>query len=524
VTGPSPDRPRRVITLGASPIELGDVVSVARHRADVALGPDAIARLERGRRLLERLAQGEQPVYGVTTGVGKLKDSVIPVEERRHLQKNLVLSHAAGVGPPLSEPETRSVLLLLAASLARGHSGVRAVLVQRVVDCLNRGVHPVIPERGSVGASGDLAPLAHAALCLIGEGEAVLDGARLTAREALARAGLEPLILEMKEGLALLNGTHLMAGLGVLLVDEAERLAKLADVTGAMTLEALMGTNAAFDPRIHALRPHPGQLAVAANLRALTSDSAIIASHRDCTRVQDAYSLRCMPQVHGAAREAMRFVRGLLEREINSVTDNPLLCWDHGQDDDGVVLSGGNFHGQPLALALDMLAIGLTQLGGIAERRIDRLVNPLTNEGLPAFLSPHGGVHSGYMIAQYVAAALVSECKAWSHPASVDSIPTSGLQEDWNSMGAGAALKARQVLANVRQVLAIELLLSAQALDLRAPLTAGAGSRAAQAAVRRAIAHLDHDRMLQADLAAALGLVERGAVTAAVESAVGALA
>jgi len=500
-------------------LAIADVLAVARDRATVLLDPDAAARLATGRRALEELARGGQAIYGVTTGVGKLKDTVIPHEDRRQLQRNLVLSHAAGVGPALDPRETRSVLLLLAASLSRGHSGVRPAVVEHLIACLNRGLLPVIPERGSVGASGDLAPLAHVAACLIGEGEAAVDGVRLPSREALRRAGLEPLTLEMKEGLALLNGTHLMAGIGALLVDEAERLARLADIAGAMSLEALMGSHAAFDWRIHALRPHPGQIDVAANLRALTRDSAIIASHRDCTRVQDAYSLRCMPQVHGAAREAIRFAREIIAREINSVTDNPLLF-----PDDGIVLSAGNFHGQPLALALDTLAIGLTQLAGISERRIDRLVNPLTNEGLPPFLSPHGGLHSGYMIAQYVAAGLASECKGWSHPASVDSIPTSGFQEDYNSMGAGAALKARQVTRSLRQVLAIELLLGAQALDLRAPLTPGAGSRAAHAALRAAVPPLDTDRFLSADLAAALAVVEAGALEAAVASAIGDLA
>jgi histidine ammonia-lyase len=507
------------VTLGGSRLAIADVVAVARDAVTVALDPAATVRLVSGRRALEDMARSDQAIYGVTTGVGKLKDTVIPHEDRRRLQENLVLSHAAGVGPALEAPETRSVLLLLAASLARGHSGARPAVVEQLIACLNRGVLPVIPERGSVGASGDLAPLAHVAACLIGVGEATMGGVRLPAREALGRAGLEPLTLEMKEGLALLNGTHVMAGLGVLLVDEAEGLARLADIAGAMSLEALMGTNAAFDWRIHALRPHPGQIEVAANLRALTRGSAIIASHRDCTRVQDAYSLRCMPQVHGAAREAIRFAREMVAREINSVTDNPLLF-----PDDGMVRSAGNFHGQPLALALDTLAIGLTQLAGIAERRIDRLVNPLTNEGLPAFLSPHGGLHSGYMIAQYVAAGLVSECKGWSHPASVDSIPTSGSQEDYNSMGAGAALKARQVTRHLRQVLAIELLVAAQALDLRAPLTPGAGSRAAHAAIRAAVPPLDTDRFLSGDLAAVLAVVEGGAVPAAVESAVGLLA
>src|SRR5439155_18630485 len=332
-------------------------------------------------------------------------------------------------------------------------SGVRPLVVETVIACLNRRIHPVVPELGSVGASGDLAPLAHVALCLVGEGAASDGGGRIPAAEALARAGLRPLVLETKEGLALLNGTHLMAGLGALAVLDAGRLTRMAGVTGAMSLEALMGSNAAFDARIHALRPHPGQQASAANLRALTAESGIIASHVDCTRVQDAYSLRCMPQVHGSAREAIAFARAMLERELGSVTDNPLVFAA-----DRAVLSGGNFHGEPLGLALDTLAIGLAQLGGITERRIDRLVNPLVSDGLPPFLAPSGGLNSGYMIAQYVAASLASELKGLAHPASVDSIPTSALQEDYNAMGAGAALKIRRALANARQILAIELI------------------------------------------------------------------
>jgi histidine ammonia-lyase len=507
------------VAIGAGPIGIADVAAVARDRAPVRLDPSALPRLEQSRALVDRLGRSGEAVYGVTTGVGKLKDTVIPPEERRALQRNLVLSHAGGVGPALSDAEARAVLFLLASSLARGHSGARYELVELLVGCLNHGVLPVIPERGSVGASGDLAPLAHVALVLIGEGEAWIGGERLPGGRALRRAGLAPIALEMKEGLALLNGTHLMAGLGALLVDAAGGLARLADVAGAMSLEALMGSHAAFDARIHALRPHPGQLASAANLRALTADSAIIASHRDCTRVQDAYSLRCMPQVHGAAREAIGFARAVVEREINSVTDNPLLF-----PADETVLSGGNFHGQPLALVLDTLAVGLTYLAGISERRIDRLVNPLTNEGLPPFLASRGGLGSGYMIAQYVAAALVSDCRALGHPASLDSVPTSGLQEDYNSMGAGAALRARQVLDHARQVLAIELLLASQALELRAPLAPGAGSRAALAAVRRRIPPLADDRYLKPDLDAALDLARDGSVLAAVEQALGSLA
>jgi len=507
------------VVLDGGPLALDDVAAVARRGAPVSVGPNAARRVAEGRRFVDELADAATPVYGITTGVGKLKDVVIPAGHRDDLQRNLVLSHAAGVGAPLSEPDTRAVMLLLAASLARGASGVRGELVDLVVACLNARVHPVIPEQGSVGSSGDLVPLAHVAACLIGEGDVWRDGEPRAAGEALARAGLAPVRLQAKEGLALLNGTHFMTALGTLAVIDATTLVRLADVTGAMSLEALMGTNAAFDARIHALRPHAGQQASAANLRALTAESAIIASHHDCTRVQDAYSLRCMPQVHGSAREALAFARGMLERELASVTDNPLVFAA-----DRTVLSGGNFHGEPLGLALDTLAIGLAQLGGIAERRIDRLVNPLVSEGLPPFLTPAGGLNSGYMIAQYVAAALASELKTLAHPASVDSIPTSALQEDYNAMGAGAALKLRRALANVRQILAIELLLAAQALDFRLPLAPGRGSDAARAALRARVRPLAGDRYLKADLDATLAACVDGSVLAAVESAVGALA
>ncbi len=506
------------VVLDGGPLRLEEVEAVARGAAAVRIGERARQAMAAARAWLERLDDTGERVYGITTGVGRLKDVLIPPSERARLQRNLVLSHAGGVGPPLPEDEVRAVLLLLAASLCRGASGVRPVVAETVVACLERRVHPVVPEGGSLGSSGDLAPLAHVALCLIGEGEAWVDGRRVPAAEALGRAGIAPLVLESKEGLALLNGTHLMTGVGALAVLDAARLVRLADVAGAMSLEALMGTNAAFDPRIHALRPHPGQQASAANLRRLTADSAIIASHRDCTRVQDAYSLRCMPAVHGSARAAVGFAREVLEREAAAVTDNPLVFAA-----DGAVLSGGNFHGEPLGLALDTLAVGLAQLAGISERRIDRLVNPLTSEGLPAFLAAEGGVNSGYMIAQYVAASLVAECKRLAQPASVDSIPASGLQEDYNALAAASALKTRAAVSDVRRVLAIELLLAAQALDLRAPLAPGRGSAAARDAVRRRIPPLAGDRYLKADLDAALALVEDGTVLAAVEAAVGPL-
>jgi histidine ammonia-lyase len=506
------------IVLDGGPLSLEAVAAVARGGAAVEVAPAALRGVERSRAFVERVGAGEAPVYGITTGVGKLKDTLIPPAERGQLQRNLVRSHAGGIGAPLAEPEVRAMMLLLAASLARGASGVRPRVIEALVACLNARVYPLVPERGSLGSSGDLAPLAHIAAVLIGEGQAWVDGVVVPGAEALRRAGREPLGLEAKEGLALLNGTHLMAGLGALALVDVLALARLADVTGAMSLEALMGTNAAFDARIHALRPHPEQAAVAENLRRLTAESGIIASHHDCTRVQDAYSLRCMPQVHGAARAAMGFARSIVERELASVTDNPLVF-----PADGDVLSGGNFHGEPLGLALDTLALGLAQLGGITERRIDRLVNPLTSEGLPPFLTAAGGLNSGYMIAQYVAADLASELKRLAQPASVDSIPASGLQEDYNAMGAASALKARTAVSLLRQLLAIELLLAAQALDCRAPLVPGRGSASARDAVRRAIPRLEADRYLKGDLDAARGLAETGTVLAAVETVVGPL-
>ena len=505
------------VTLGGA-LTPEDVVGVARHAWRVELPAEAERRVARARAFVDRVAAGDVPVYGITTGVGKLKDVLIAAADRRALQLNLLRSHAAGLGPLMGSAETRAMWLCLAASLARGHSGVRPDVVRLVVDCLNRGLVPVVPEWGSLGASGDLIPLAHAALVLVGEGEAWLDGRRLHGAAALESAGLRPLALEAKEGLALLNGTHQMAGTGALLLADAADLLRLADVTGGMSLEALMGTHSAADPRIHALRAHPGQVAAAANVRRLTADSEIIASHHDCHRVQDAYSLRCLPQVHGAAREAHAFARGILARELESVTDNPLVF-----PDDELVLMGGNFHGQVLALAFDTLATGLGYLAGIAERRIDRLVNPLTSE-LPAFLAPAGGLQSGYMLAQYQAAGLASEVKVLAHPASADSIPTSGNQEDFVPMGAAAVRKCREVLTRVRAVLAIEAVCATQALDLRAPLRPGRGTTAAHAALRRAVPFLAEDRVIHADLAAAIALVEARLLLGAVEAAVGPLA
>ncbi len=506
----------RTVPLGG-PITAEEVVGVARAGWRVELPEAAERRVSHGRAFVDRLAGGDAPVYGITTGVGKLKDVLIPFEDRRALQLNLLRSHAGGLGPMMSVAETRAMWCCLAASLARGYSGVGAGVVRLLVECLNRGVTPVVPEWGSLGASGDLIPLAHAALVLVGEGEAWVDARSLPGAAALSARGLAPIVLEAKEGLALLNGTHQQAGIGALLLADAGATARLADVTGCMSLEALMGTNSAADPRLHAVRAHPGQVAAAANVRRVTAGSAIIASHADCHRVQDAYSLRCLPQVHGATRDAWAFARGILARELASVTDNPLVFADDEQ-----VLTGGNFHGQPLALAFDTLALALGYLAGIAERRIDRLVNPLVSE-LPPFLAPEAGLQSGYMLAQVQAAALASEIKALSHPASADSIPTSGNQEDFVPMGAAAVRRCREVLQRVRAVLAIEAVCAAQALDYRAPLRPGHGSAAAHAALRARVPRLTADRPLREDFLGALALVDDGTLLAAVEAAVGPL-
>ncbi len=464
-------------------------------------------------RVVQRLASGPDPVYGVTTGFGKLADQRISPADVRQLQVNLVRSHAAGVDDPLGEEETRGIVLLRANVLARGHSGVRPLIVESLLALINHHVRPVIPCRGSVGASGDLAPLAHLALVLIGEGSAVVGGRRLSGRAALARAGLQPLKLEAKEGLSLLNGTQAMLALGLLALRRCERLVDAADVAGALSLEALKGTPVAFDPRIHRLRPHRGQSLVAANLRRLVSESRIRKSHLYCPRVQDAYSLRCMPQVHGAVRDALDHVRGTFQIEMNSVTDNPIVFVDRSE-----VLSGGNFHGQPLGLTLDYLAMAMTELASISERRIERLINPEYGD-LPPFLSPDPGLHSGFMLAQVTAAALASENKVLSHPASVDSIPTSGNQEDHVSMGMTAALKLKQILANTERILAIELLCAAQGVEFHRPLQPGVGTRRAARLIRERVAPLTADRVLAPDIERIRELVAEGRFSAVLAGA-----
>lgn len=511
------------LALGAEPLTLAAVVDVARVGRVVILSPDACTKMERSRAVVERAAASgpEGPrVYGVNTGFGALADVAIDPDSIRELQQNLVRSHAAGVGDPLSTDIVRAMLLLRAVVLARGQSGVRVTLANLLCEMLNRGVHPVIPWQGSVGASGDLAPLAHLALVVIGEGEAEVRGRVLPGGEALAAVGLTPLVLEAKEGLSLINGTQLMTAAGALAISDAIALAHAADVTGVMSLETIRGSRRPFDARIAGARPHPGALAATAALWRLTESSEIVESHRDCHKVQDAYSFRCMPQVHGAARDGLRYARQVLETEMDAATDNPLVFAEG--PDEPEILSGGNFHGQPVALALDMAAIAVAELGSIAERRIEQCVNPALS-GLPPFLATTSGLHSGFMMAQVTAAALVSENKILCHPASVDSIPSSAGREDHVSMGVHSAWKLGRVVRNVRNVLAIEALCAARGLDLRQPLRPGPGIAAAHKLIRQVVPAAEGDRPIYREIAAVDKLIGSGGLLTAVEAYVGPL-
>ena len=496
-----------ILELGGAPLSLDEISSVAINFRPVGISAGAYQRMTVSRAIVENLIAGGETAYGINTGFGKLSDVRIASDQLEALQRNLVRSHACGIGSPLPEDDVRAMLLLRANVLAKGLSGVRPLVLETLVAMLNHHIHPVIPSRGSVGASGDLAPLAHLALALIGEGEVFFAGQRVAASDAFVRAGLEPLNLAAKEGLALLNGTQAMAGVGALAVERALRVVELFDLAGAMSLEALRGTPSAFDVRIHEARPHPGQVAAAKHLRNLLADSEIRESHRhNDPRVQDAYSLRCMPQVHGSVRGALNHVRDVIEIETGSATDNPLIFAESG----GEILSGGNFHGAPLALALDYAAIALADLMSISERRIDRLINPDINEGLPAFLSPDAGVSSGLMIAHVAAAALLNEAKVLSHPSSVDSVPTSGGKEDHVSMGMTGALKLRQVVSNAEHVLAIEFICSAQGLEYRLPLRPSPQVAEASAVVRETVASLREDRVLSGEIAALARKIREG--------------
>ena len=491
-----------MIEIDGNNLTLEQLAAISSRQEQVTLAQESIKRIQRSRKTVEDILASGRAVYGINTGFGKLVDVHIPPDELRQLQLNLVRSHCCGVGEPLDEPSTRAMMLLRANVLAKGFSGVRPIVAETLVQMLNAGIHPVIPSRGSVGASGDLAPLAHLALGLIGEGDVSFNGKIVPANEAMQSAAIVPLQLEAKEGLALINGTQAMSALGSLAVLEVEALVRRANTVAAMTLEALRGSYRPFDERIHAVRPHSGQIRVAAEMLSLLQESEVAKSHENCGRVQDAYSLRCIPQVHGAVLNVVDHVRKVLETEINSGTDNPLVFPDTEE-----VISGGNFHGEPIAMALDYLAIATAELASISERRIERLINADLSDGLPPFLIDNPGTNSGFMIAQVTAVALVAENKVLAHPASVDSLPTSGNREDHVSMGMTSAIKLQQIVENVNTVIAIEALCAAQGLDFLLPLKPGKGSLIAYQKIRETIPHIKQDTILSGYIAKACAAI-----------------
>ena len=505
------------VDLEGAGVTVADVVAVARRGEEVRVSDGALSRMAASRRIVESLADGE-PAYGISTGFGALANTTIPADRRAALQQSLIRSHAAGMGPAVEPEVVRAMMFLRARTLAFGASGARPQVAESLVRLINAGVVPVVPEHGSLGASGDLAPLAHAALVLIGEGEVLTDDGAIDAAEALARAGIEPLQLAEKEGLALTNGTDGILGMLCLAAHDAKHLLAVADIVAACSVEALLATDRAFAADLLALRPHPGQQASAANLRAVLAGSPIVASHRHGDdRVQDAYSIRCTPQVHGAARDTLEFVIAVTDRELASAIDNPMVL------PDGRVESCGNFHGAPVALAADYLAIAAAEVGAIAERRIDRLLDPGRSQGLPPFLAEEPGVDSGLMIGQYTAAALCAENRRLAAPAAVDSLPTSAMQEDHVSMGWGAARKLRRVLDNLRRILAVEWVTAARGIELRAPLQPAAGTAAAVSLLRRRVPGPGPDRWLSPELAAAERMLADEALVTAVEEATGPL-
>lgn len=507
----------RCVLLGTDSLSLEAVAAIAREGVQAKLSQRGQAFVLQSRKLVETWVRAGRPVYGITTGFGANAEILISAEDAGILQEKVLMSHAAGVGDPFPEEIVRAAMALRIHDLARGHAGIRLKTLIALLDLLNSGICPVIPVKGSVGASGDLAPLAHLGLVLIGRGEAFYRGRRMPGKDALNAAGMSPIRLEAGEGLALINGTQVMTALLAMAVLDAENLAKTADVACSISLEVLMGTNAEFDPRIHRIRPHPGQACAADNMFRITQGSAIISSHKDCSRIQDAYTLRCSPQIHGATRDAVSHVRRITEIEVNSSTGNPLIFAE-----DGDFLLGGNFHGQPVALAADYLSIAVAELANVSERRIERLVNPQLS-GLPAFLVPKAGLNSGFMIAQYTAAALVSENKVLAHPASVDSIPTSANKEDHVSMGTIAARQCREIVENAQTVLAIELLCACQAMDLLTHGSPGPGTREAYNTVREVVPRLDEDREIHLDIHKVLPLVKSGEIVRRVERVIGQL-
>ncbi len=506
------------IMLDKANLQIDELVEIARNHRPVEISSKGEARVEKARRLIARWIKEKRVIYGITTGFGALCDVAIPEEDTQQLQQNILMSHAAGVGAPFPEEVVRATMALRVHDLAMGYSGCRIKTLRYLVEFLNGGLTPVIPEKGSVGASGDLAPTAHMGLVLIGKGEAFYGQQRLSGMQALAKLHLPPLVLEAGEGLALINGTQVMTAIGALVVHDAVRLSKMADIACAMSLEVLMGSQSQFDPDIHKIRPHPGQLVTAENMLRLTEDSGIVASHDGCSRIQDAYTLRCAPQIHGASKDAVAHAKRVVDIELNASTTNPLVF---AEKDD--VRLGGNFHGQPIAMAADYLSMGLAEFGSVSERRIERLVNPQLS-GLPPFLVKNGGLNSGYMIGQYVAAALVSENKTLAHPACVDSIPTSANKEDHVSMGTIAIRQTREILDNVEKIIAIELLCATQACDLineERTLTGGKGTRVAYDLIRDHIPHLENDRELYKEIETMGQVMRSGELVAAVESAIG---
>jgi len=501
-------------------LTLDDVVSIARHGCPVECSDDGVQRVERTRRLIAEWVKEKKVIYGITTGFGALCNVPISEADTRLLQSKIIMSHASGVGSPLAEDVVRAIMAVRLHDLLMGYSGCTNKTLKYLMTFLNRGVTPVVPEKGSVGSSGDLAPMAHLGLVLLGKGQAFYENERLDGKEALQKIGLDPIELAAGEGLALINGTQVMTGMAALVVHDAIRLSKLADIAGAMSLEVLMGSNSEFDPRIHQIRPHPGQVASAENMLRLTADSGIIKSHQGCARVQDAYTLRCSPQIHGASKDAVVHARNVVDIEINATTTNPLIFSDTRE-----IRLGGNFHGQPIAMAADYLSMGIAELGNVSERRIERMVNPQLSE-LPAFLVNDGGLNSGFMIAQYTAAALVSENKVLAHPACVDSIPTSANKEDHVSMGTIAIRQCREILNNVEHVLAVELLCAAQAYDLlteKERLNWGNGTRGAYEVIRSTVPYLAEDRELGRDIESMVALIRTGRIVDEVEKLVGVL-
>jgi len=505
------------VTVNGEHLSLEQVLEVAEGREEVKIALSVAQKVRRSRDFIEKALDRGEKIYGVTTGFGFLSDQIINRSQIEALQRNLIRSHSVGVGPYFDQKTTRAIMVLRTNVLAMGYSGVRMEVLKRLVEMINKEVHPLVPEQGSVGASGDLAPLAHLTSVLMGEGEAIFQGEVMSGKKAMKKAGIPTLTLKAKEGLALINGTQVMTAVGLLALLRAERLFKMADIVGACTLDSLKGTLSAFDPDIQRVRPFPGQLAVSKNFQRLGRQSEIAKSHQFCSKIQDAYSLRCIPQVHGAVRDALAFVRKILEIEINSATDNPLIFADQKK-----ILNCGNFHGEPVAFALDLLGIAVAELGGISERRIEKLISPALS-GLPAFLTSEGGLHTGLMMVQVSAAALASENKVLAHPASVDSIPTSADKEDHVSMGSIAARKGRDIVKNVEHILAMELLCATQGLEFLLPLQPGIGIKEAYRVVREKVPPIKGDRRFSEDIKKIQLLIESGELLRRVEKVVGGL-